>query len=71
MNNHRDGDNGQVFFQSERVQCINGLWYFSVREEPAPIGPFESREDSELEVELYIRDLKHGVDPSVNVVMRH
>jgi len=49
----RPGDN-KNFFKTDRTFLVNGQWYFSTRE-GNDLGPFESKQDAENEIALYIR----------------
>ncbi len=49
----RSGDS-KNFFKTDRTFLINGQWYYSTRE-GIDQGPFESKQDAENEIALYIR----------------
>ncbi|MFJ3481861.1 DUF6316 family protein [Pseudomonas sp. NPDC090202] len=49
----QDADNA-VHFRSDRVSRVNGLYFFSTRENTLE-GPFMTKEDAERETEAYIR----------------
>ena len=46
-----------VHFRSDRVSRVNGLYFFSTRENTLE-GPFFSKEDAERETEAYIRRMQ-------------
>jgi len=46
-----------VRFRSDRVSRVNGLYFFSTRENTLE-GPFMSKEDAARETEAYIRRLQ-------------
>jgi hypothetical protein len=48
-----------VHFRSDRVSRVNGLYFFSTRENTLE-GPFSSKEDAERETEAYIRRMQAG-----------
>lgn len=51
----RAGDtNTRKFFRSNRISVSNGQFFFSTREGTLE-GPFESRDDAERELMMYIR----------------
>lgn len=53
-----------VHFRSDRVSRINGLYFFSTRENTLE-GPFFSKEDAERETDAYIRRMQAAkVSPS-------
>lgn len=51
-----DDDDNKALFRSDRFFCEEGKWYFTTRENVIK-GPYESREDAENELMLYLRDL--------------
>lgn len=51
-----------VHFRSDRVSRVNGLYFFSTRENTLE-GPFSSKEDAARETEAYIRRMQ-GARPS-------
>jgi hypothetical protein len=51
-----------VHFRSDRVSRVNGLYFFSTRENTLE-GPFFSKEDAARETEAYIRRMQ-GARPS-------
>ena len=51
----RTGDpENKAFFRSDRFFCEGNNWYFSTREGTTE-GPFESKEDAQQELFLYLR----------------
>ena len=52
-----DEDHKKTRFRSDRFFCEGGKWYFSTRENTTK-GPYESREDAEAELMLYLRELQ-------------
>jgi hypothetical protein len=56
MQQHRKGESGPVPFRSGRLFSVGDKWYFATRE-GTDQGPFESKEDAEAELRLFLRDL--------------
>jgi hypothetical protein len=54
---HREGEEDKVRFRSDRFFCEDGQWYFTTREN-AIKGPYESRDDAERDLEMYLHDLR-------------
>ena len=52
-----DEEDNKARFRSDRFFCEEGNWYFTTRENVIR-GPYESREDAERELMLYLRDLQ-------------
>ncbi|MDD1968227.1 DUF6316 family protein [Pseudomonas sp. NPDC090203] len=48
-----------VHFRSDRVSRVNGMYFFSTRENTLE-GPFFTKEDAERETEAYIRRMQAG-----------
>ncbi|WP_296255334.1 MULTISPECIES: DUF6316 family protein [unclassified Pseudomonas] len=48
-----------VHFRSDRVSRINGLYFFSTRENTLE-GPFYTKEDAARETDAYIRRMQPG-----------
>ena len=46
-----------VHFRSDRVSLVNGLYFFSTRENTLE-GPFSSKEDAMHETEAYVRRMQ-------------
>ena len=59
----RKGEDDTTRFRSARVECINGQWFFSVREAPKPIGPFPSKKDAQIQAASYAKDIAEGRQP--------
>ncbi len=53
MNEKRKGESGPAPFRSGRMFSIGTEWYFATRE--GDRGPFQSREEAEAELALYLR----------------
>jgi hypothetical protein len=54
----RDQDPGAtVRFRSDRVSLVNGLYFFSTRENTLE-GPFPSRDEAARETEAYIKRMQ-------------
>ena len=49
----RHGEESATHFRSERIECMNGSWYFAVRETHGMLGPFPTRQ-------AYIKDIESG-----------
>jgi len=56
MHTHRSGEQGAVPFRTGRFFNIDSNWYFSCRE-GRDQGPFDSRDDAEAALTLYIREI--------------
>ncbi|WP_438950989.1 DUF6316 family protein [Porticoccus sp.] len=56
----RRGEEGATHFRSERIECMNGSWYFTVRETHSMLGPFPSKEAAKKAAHAYIEDIKSG-----------
>lgn len=59
----RKGEEDKTHFRSSRVECINGQWFFSVREADKLIGPFPSQEEALAHAESYSKDIAEGRAP--------
>ena len=55
MNQHRQGESGSIPFRSGRIFNVGMQWYFTTRE-GIDRGPFEDRNDAEVELRLFVRD---------------
>ena len=55
----RSGEALKTWFRSERFLCVNEKWYFVTREFTQE-GPFDNREEAQLELNLYIRHASDG-----------
>ncbi len=65
----RSGEGINTRFRTERYFCICGEWFFSTREN-LQIGPFQNRDDAEVELMFVLRHLGEGgiyaVQPAFN-----
>ena len=52
----RCGEKDKTWFRTDRIQQVNSQWYFMTRENTQE-GPFSSRREAELELNLYIRHI--------------
>jgi hypothetical protein len=63
---NRQGETTKTYFRSDRFFVEGGKWYFTTRENSIE-GPFDSKEDAEQELMLYVRRLeerqKFGLKP--------
>ncbi|MDX1451664.1 MAG: DUF6316 family protein [Oleiphilaceae bacterium] len=50
----RSGEAERTWFRSERIMHVNDQWFFVTREMTQE-GPFGSRHEAEMELNLYIR----------------
>ena len=50
----RAGESEKTWFRSERYFHINDKWFFYTRENTQE-GPYESKREAELELNLYLR----------------
>lgn len=50
----RAGEKIKTWFRGDRFLCVNEKWFFITRELTQE-GPFDSRGEAELELNLYIR----------------
>ncbi|MDH5191126.1 MAG: DUF6316 family protein [Gammaproteobacteria bacterium] len=56
MGLRRKGEEGHSPFRSARVFNVGTEWYFATRE-GKDVGPFESKDDAEAELALYLRKI--------------
>ena len=56
-----DGDDVKMHFQMDRFIQQNGEWYYTTHEGEER-GPFESREDAEGDLILYLQHLRKMED---------
>ncbi|MDP1520937.1 DUF6316 family protein [Porticoccus litoralis] len=56
----RQGEDETTRFRSERIECMNGKWYFAIREKTQMIGPFNSKEGAEKAARAYAADILAG-----------
>ncbi len=50
----RTGEQDKHWFRCDRMMHVNDQWYFVTREMTQE-GPFQSRREAEMELNLYIR----------------
>lgn len=55
MSETRRGEQRPYPFRTGRVFSVGPHWYFATRED-GDRGPFDSREEAEAELRLYVRD---------------
>jgi hypothetical protein len=46
----------RFYFRTHRINCINGQWYFLVRE-GKNIGPFTTKEEAEKQLACYLKNI--------------
>ncbi|MDH5435431.1 MAG: DUF6316 family protein [Gammaproteobacteria bacterium] len=56
MSSRRKGEEGHSPFRSERIFNVGMEWYFMTRE-GSDQGPFESKQEAEAELALFMRQL--------------
>lgn len=56
---HRSGESDCVKFRADRFFCISGDWFFDSREQ-LRIGPFQARDEAEIELMFYLRHIGEG-----------
>ncbi|WP_145999267.1 DUF6316 family protein [Oceanicoccus sp. KOV_DT_Chl] len=56
---YRAGETSSHFFRAQRFYCICEKWFFSTREH-LQRGPYQSREEAEMELLLYLRHVNEG-----------
>lgn len=69
----RHGEKDSTHFRSERLECMNGQWYFAVREKSSLMGPFNSKEAARHAAAAYAKDILSGrseIDAMSNQFMR-
>ena len=69
----RHGEKEITHFRSERLENLNGKWYFAVREQANLIGPFDSKEAAQHAAAAYTKDILSGrsdVDAMSNQYLR-
>jgi len=59
----RKGEKDSTHFRSARVECLNGQWYFAVREGSKLVGPFLSQKEAQTAANSYAKDIDEGRDP--------
>lgn len=56
----RSGESEKTWFRGERIMHVNDQWYFLTREMTQE-GPFASRHEAEMELNLYIRHVNDAL----------
>lgn len=56
----RHGEKETTHFRSERILCMNGQWFFAVREKTNLVGPFNSKAAAQKAATAYIEDILSG-----------
>ncbi len=56
----RSGESDKTWFRGERIMHVNDKWYFLTREMTQE-GPFSSRHEAEMELNLYIRHVNDSL----------
>ena len=56
----RAGEDNKSWFRSDRMMHVNENWYFLTRENTQE-GPFDSRQEAEAELILYIRHVNDSL----------
>ncbi len=56
---NREGEVATTHFRTARYFCISGEWFFSTREN-LQVGPFEARDDAEVELMFFLRHVREG-----------
>ena len=56
----RQGEDETTRFRSERIECMNGKWYFAIREKSQMIGPFNSKDAAKKSAIAYAADILAG-----------
>ena len=56
----RKGEEEKTRFRSKRFECINGQWFFKVRENSNMLGPFRSKVEAEKAAKDYSDDMAEG-----------
>ncbi|MDX1451510.1 MAG: DUF6316 family protein [Oleiphilaceae bacterium] len=51
---HRDGEQGEIPFRSDRFFCVGNKWYFSTRE-GFDSGPYANKHRAELSLERFLQ----------------
>jgi len=60
----RKGEQERNWFRSKRFEVINGQWYFQTREGTME-GPFDSMQEAQMELLLYLRHADDALYQSV------
>ncbi len=56
---YRQGEKSAQHYRAHRFFCISGEWFFSSREH-LQIGPFQNKDDAEMELMLFLRHVNEG-----------
>ena len=56
----RHGEKETTHFRSQRLESLNGKWYFAVREQTELIGPFDSKDAAQHAAAAYMKDILSG-----------
>ncbi|ARN72776.1 DUF6316 family protein [Oceanicoccus sagamiensis] len=56
---YRQGEKSAQHYRAERYFCISGEWFFSTRED-LQVGPFQNKDEAEMELMLYLRHVNEG-----------
>tara|TARA_R110001592_G_scaffold363352_2_gene684776 strand:- start:38884 stop:39117 length:234 start_codon:yes stop_codon:yes gene_type:complete len=59
----RKGEKDSTRFRSARVECLNGQWFFAVREGAKVVGPFGTQKEAQNAADAYAKDIAEGKDP--------
>ena len=59
----RKGETEATRFRSARVECLNGQWFFAVREGAKMVGPFCTKKEAQESASSYAKDIEEGKDP--------
>ena len=56
----RHGEDETTHFRSERIECMNGKWFFAIRENTRMVGPFKSKDTAQKAAKAYAADVLAG-----------
>lgn len=56
----RHGEKEATHFRSERTLCMNGQWFFAVREKTNLVGPYNTKQSAEKAAAAYANDILSG-----------
>lgn len=56
---NREGETAATHLRTTRYYCISGQWFFSTREN-LQVGPFQSQDDAQVQLMLFLRHLGEG-----------
>lgn len=57
MGKRSDDHDEKTWFSSDRFFCEEGKWFFTTRENTIE-GPYDSRDDAEQELMMYLRQIE-------------